>query len=72
MYASCGIPVRTSIGGLVVDFKNCEIETLNPLPTVGNSLTKQKSLYKVLTPGIKPLMGLWELMTHMRHWLVKG
>ncbi len=49
----------------------------NPLPTIGNSLKKQKSLYKVLTPSIKPpieiLMGLWELMTHiMRHWLVKG
>ncbi len=26
---------------------------LNPLPTIGNSLKKQKSLYKVLTPSIK-------------------
>ncbi len=25
-----------------------------PLPTIGNSLKKQKSLYKVLTPSIKP------------------
>ncbi len=24
-----------------------------PLPTIGNSLNKQKSLYKVLTPSIK-------------------
>ncbi len=27
---------------------------INPLPTIGNSLKKQKSLYKVLTPSIKP------------------
>ncbi len=27
---------------------------LNPLPTIGSSLKKQKSLYKVLTPSIKP------------------
>ncbi len=26
----------------------------NPLPTIGNSLKKQKSLYKVLMPSIKP------------------
>ncbi len=26
----------------------------NPLPTIGNSLKKQKSLYKVLAPSIKP------------------
>ncbi len=26
----------------------------NPLPTIGNGLKKQKSLYKVLTPSIKP------------------
>ncbi len=42
---------------------------INPLPTIGNSLKKQKSLYKVLTPSIKPpiyiLMGLWELMKHI-------
>ncbi len=25
-----------------------------PLPTIGNSLKKQKSLYKVLLPSIKP------------------
>ncbi len=41
---------------------------VNPLPTIGNSLKKQKSQYKVLTPGINPhinSMGLWELMTHI-------
>ncbi len=27
---------------------------VNPLPTIGNSLKKQKRLYKVLTPSIKP------------------
>ncbi len=27
---------------------------VNPLPTIGSSLKKQKSLYKVLTPSIKP------------------
>ncbi len=26
----------------------------NPLLTIGNSLKKQKSMYKVLTPSIKP------------------
>ncbi len=32
----------------------------NPLLTIGNSLKKQKSLYKVLTPNIKPLFKfLW-------------
>ncbi len=31
-----------------------QIHDLNPLPTIGNSLKKQKSLYKVLTPSIKP------------------
>ncbi len=30
------------------------VDVLNPLPTIGNSLRKQKSLYKVLTPSIKP------------------
>ncbi len=30
------------------------ILSINPLPTIGNSLKKQKSLYKVLTPSIKP------------------
>ncbi len=29
---------------------------VNPLPTIGNSLKKQKSLYKVLTPSSKPPM----------------
>ncbi len=42
---------------------------VNPLPTIGNSLKKQKSLYKVLTPSIKPpiihFIGLWELMMHI-------
>ncbi len=28
--------------------------SVNPLPTIGNSLKKQKSLYKLLTPSIKP------------------
>ncbi len=28
----------------------------NPLPTLGNSLKKQKSLYKVLTRSIKPFV----------------
>ncbi len=35
----------------------------NPLPTTENSLKKQKSVYEVLTPSIKPpiqiLIGLW-------------
>ncbi len=31
---------------------------VNPLPTIGNSLRKQKSLYKVLMPSIKPPI-LW-------------
>ncbi len=46
----------------------------NPLPTIGNSLKKQKLLYKLLTPSIKPpiygLMGAHD--AYMRHWLVKG
>jgi len=29
---------------------------INPLPTKANSLKKQKSMYKVLTPNIKPPM----------------
>ncbi len=29
---------------------------INPLPTIGNSLKKQKSLYKVLAPSIKPMI----------------
>ncbi len=32
----------------------CAVEPGNPLPTIGNSLKKLKSLYKVLTPSIKP------------------
>ncbi len=31
-----------------------DMSMVNPLPTIGNSLKKQKSLYKVLTPSIKP------------------
>ncbi len=31
-----------------------DVMWLNPLLTIGNSLKKQKSLYKVLTPSIKP------------------
>ncbi len=33
---------------------SCAPVCINPLPTIGNSLKKQKSLYKVLTPSIKP------------------
>ncbi len=48
----------------------------NPLPTIGNSLKKQKSLYKVLTPSTKPRINSYGVMgahdAHMRHWLVKG
>ncbi len=29
-------------------------DAINPLRPIGNSLKKQKSLYKVLTPSIKP------------------
>ncbi len=50
---------------------------INPLLTIGNSLKKQKSLYKVLMPNIKPpiykyygLMGAHD--AYMCHWLVKG
>ncbi len=49
---------------------------LNPLPTLGNSLKKQKSLYRVLTPSINPHINSYWLMgahdAYMRHWLVKG
>ncbi len=31
----------------------CKLLSINPLPTIGNSLKKQKSLYKVLMPCIK-------------------
>ncbi len=54
---------------LIPTTKHC-----NPLPTIGNSLKKQKSLYKVLTPSIKPLYKFF-MGTHdayMRHWLVNG
>ncbi len=41
-------------------------QAYNPLPTIENSLKQQKSLYKVLTPSIKPpYKFLWELMTHI-------
>ncbi len=50
---------------------------VNPLPTIGNSLKKQKSMYKALSHSIKPphinsygLMGAHD--AYMRHWLVKG
>ncbi len=33
-----------------------KIYLINPLPTIGNSLKKQKSLYKVLTPNIKQII----------------
>ncbi len=37
----------------------------NPLPTIGNSLEKQKTQYKVLTPSIKPPYEfLWALGAH--------
>ncbi len=50
---------------------------INPLPTIGNSLKKQKSLYKVSTPSIKaPIQIYYGLMgahdAYMRHWWVKG
>ncbi len=32
--------------------------SFNPLPTIGNGLKKQKSMYKVLTPSIKPPYNL--------------
>ncbi len=35
-------------------FEHYRVYRVNPLPTIGNSLKKQKSLYKVLTPSIKP------------------
>ncbi len=35
-------------------------DVVNPLPTIGNSLNKQRTLYKVLTPSIKrPYKFLW-------------
>ncbi len=51
--------------------------SFNSLPTIINSLKKHKSLYKVLTPSIKPphinsygLMGAHD--TIWRHWAVKS
>ncbi len=32
---------------------NITMNLINPLPTIGNNLKKQKSLYKVLMPSIK-------------------
>ncbi len=45
---------------------------LNPLQPIINSLKKQKTQYKVLTPSINNygLMGAHD--AYMRHWLVKG
>ncbi len=53
------------------------VECFNPLPTIENSLKKQKSMYKVLMPSINPphtnsygLMGAHD--AYKRYWLVKG
>ncbi len=52
------------------------VEPVNPLLTIGNSLKRQKSLYKVLTPSINPHINSYGLMgahdAYMHHWLVKG
>ncbi len=46
--------------------KSCKVAIINPLLTIGNSLKKQKTLYKVLMPSINPpYKFLWELMTHI-------
>ncbi len=69
-YTSFQIHVRWLIN-LLTDVT----QSFNPLPTTGNSLKKQKSMYKVLTPSIKPYKFLWLMGAHdayMRHWLVKG
>ncbi len=53
-------------------------QTVNPLQPIENSLKKHESLYKVLTPSIKPsisiLMSLWKTRTPYggRHWPVKS
>ncbi len=50
--------------------KTHTLPCFNPLPTIGNSLKKQKSLYKVLTPSIRsPYKFLWAYGSswHMRH-----
>ena len=36
--------------------KEISAEDVNSLPTTANSLKKQESMYKVLTPNIKPLI----------------
>ncbi len=52
----------------------CIMDVLNPLPTIGNSLNKQKSLYKVVTPSIKPPYKLlWAYGSSWRiYWLVNS
>ncbi len=68
---------KTLAGKHLVGLKSTASHTIaerfNPFPTLGNSLKKQKSLYKVvLNPHINSygLMGVHD--AHMRHWLVKG
>ncbi len=49
---------------------------VNPLPTIGNSLRKQKSLYKVVMPSVKPsiyiysygLMGAHDAYIMCHYW----
>ncbi len=41
------------------------LSPFNPLPTIGNSLKKQKSLYKVLHLVLNPHINSYELMTHI-------
>ncbi len=41
----------------------CTCTLINPFPTIGNSLKKQKSLYKVLTPSIKPPIIIINILT---------
>ncbi len=52
----CTKPVAgvTAVASLVVTLFVRVYYHLNPLPTIGNSLEKQKSLYEVLMPSIKP------------------
>ncbi len=46
---------------------------VNSLPLIINSLKKQKTLYKVLTPSIKPpYKFLWEMMCTFGYYRVKG
>ncbi len=49
---SCGLSTTELPGNWCVELP--VVDLVNPLPTIGNSLKKQKSLYKVLTPSIKP------------------